>query len=283
MDELLSAHARAGSSLWGKEMNPQSSIPIVFAVAGFLILFDSRPAANQILRAEYGWQKADSIRKRLAELGKDGESHYENFRVAQMGLVSIFLLLLLALFFLSAISFSALLGFFICGSTSIIYLTERNLDQRVLRHRKAIENEFPAILEILMLAITAGESPAAAFRRVSSRSHGTFANKLKSLVREIERGTSLTMALDALSKDVHSEQVRRFVDAVVIATARGTSLTETFHHAVEDSRNSTRAQLITAAGKSEISMLIPVVFLILPISIVFALFPSISNLNLFTP
>jgi len=39
--------------------------------------------------------------------------------------------------------------------------------------------------------------------------------------------------------------------------------------------------IMNAAGKAEISMMIPVVFLILPISILFALWPSLTNLNLF--
>ena len=40
-----------------------------------------------------------------------------------------------------------------------------------------------------------------------------------------------------------------------------------------------RNQIMTAAGKAEISMMIPVVFLILPVSMLFALWPSLSNLN----
>jgi len=35
------------------------------------------------------------------------------------------------------------------------------------------------------------------------------------------------------------------------------------------------------AGKAEISLMIPIVFLILPISILFALFPSFEQLNSF--
>ena len=35
------------------------------------------------------------------------------------------------------------------------------------------------------------------------------------------------------------------------------------------------------AGKAETSMMVPVVFLILPISILFALWPSVTHLNLF--
>ena len=63
---------------------------------------------------------------------------------------------------------------------------------------------------------------------------------------------------------------------------RGTPLIETLSHAVAEARNIERANLLTAAGKAEISMMIPVVFLILPISILFALYPSLTSLSLFT-
>jgi len=43
---------------------------------------------------------------------------------------------------------------------------------------------------------------------------------------------------------------------------------------VEEVRNEERSQLLVAAGKAEIALMIPVVFLILPISVLFALWPS---------
>ena len=46
-------------------------------------------------------------------------------------------------------------------------------------------------------------------------------------------------------------------------------------------RPQVRNRVMGAAGKAEISMMIPVVFLILPISILFALWPSLTNLNMF--
>ena len=75
--------------------------------------------------------------------------------------------------------------------------------------------------------------------------------------------------------------IRRFVDAVITATLRGAPLIEVLsRHAVEAGGNQ-RNRVLSAAGKAEISMMIPVVFLILPISILFALWPSLANLNLF--
>lgn len=47
-----------------------------------------------------------------------------------------------------------------------------------------------------------------------------------------------------------------------------------------DARASGRRQLIERAGRKEILMLVPVVFLILPIVVVIALFPGLHGLNL---
>lgn len=262
-------------------MNPNLALPIAIALIAFFVLYESSDATQRIVEAEYSWQNGDSIRKRLREIGKAEEVDYQNFRIAQMSLVLTTLTILLAGLFFNLLSLQTFLALAVLGSTSIVLLSERQLSSRVKKLRRAIDSEFPAVIEILMLAITAGESPAAAFRRVSHRSAGVLSLKLKSLVSEVENGTSFAAALDLLSKEVHSEQVRRFADAVIIATSRGTSLAETFRHAVEDARSNQRAKLITAAGKAEISMLIPIVFLILPISIGFALFPSLMNLNLF--
>jgi tight adherence protein C len=84
-----------------------------------------------------------------------------------------------------------------------------------------------------------------------------------------------------LSRRLSSDAIRRFVDTLAISIARGSSLVETLSHSANESRNLERVRLLTAAGKSEISMMIPVVFLILPVSILFALYPSLANFNLF--
>jgi hypothetical protein len=48
-----------------------------------------------------------------------------------------------------------------------------------------------------------------------------------------------------------------------------------------EARQNQRNILMDKAGKAEISMMIPVVFLILPISVLFALWPSLTHLSLF--
>ena len=113
------------------------------------------------------------------------------------------------------------------------------------------------------------------------RASGLVSDEFKRVIAEIEDGKSLTAALDDLSKRLSSDAIRRFVDSFAISISRGSSLVETLGHSAYESRNQERVRLLAAAGKSEITMMIPVVFLILPVSILFALYPSLTNLNLF--
>ena len=60
----------------------------------------------------------------------------------------------------------------------------------------------------------------------------------------------------------------------MIAVERGSPLVDVVNRQVEEVRNEERSRLLEAAGKAEIALMIPVVFLILPISVLFALWPS---------
>ena len=45
-------------------------------------------------------------------------------------------------------------------------------------------------------------------------------------------------------------------------------------------RDNAKRELMETAGKKEIGMMAPVVFLILPLTVLFAMFPGLSLLNL---
>jgi tight adherence protein C len=84
-----------------------------------------------------------------------------------------------------------------------------------------------------------------------------------------------------MGRDINSPLVRKFVDSLVNAMVRGAPITDVLIRHAQEARDNQRNRILAAAGKAEISMMIPVVFLILPISILFALWPSLTNLNLF--
>ena len=69
--------------------------------------------------------------------------------------------------------------------------------------------------------------------------------------------------------------------AIVLGIERGSSLGPILISQVKDARLASKNLILQRAGKAEIALMIPIVFLILPISILFALFPSFEQLNSF--
>jgi tight adherence protein C len=52
------------------------------------------------------------------------------------------------------------------------------------------------------------------------------------------------------------------------------------HAQTADAREAGRRALIETGGRKEIAMMVPVVFLVLPLSVLFALFPGFYGLSL---
>lgn len=258
------------------------AIPVILSIIALFIADEKNEIFNRTIGKTVTARDRTKVRERLIELGKRSPEGYENFRIYQLTLVVIPITLLLSSAILGLISISSAL---LLGSLTIaatLLLSERGLSQRVMRKRSAIESEFPAIIELLTLAISAGESPSSAVKRISLRAHGYLSNHLRDVTQEVEAGGSFVHSLDRLGRNLHSPLVRRFVDSLAISISRGTPLVETLTHSVMESRNSERIKLLNASGKAEISMMIPVIFLILPISILFAMYPSIASLELFS-
>jgi tight adherence protein C len=136
------------------------------------------------------------------------------------------------------------------------------------------EAEFPAMVELIAVLIAAGEPPISSIQRVAERSTGVLAHEFMQVIKNVENGIGLTKSLELLTSRTKSDSVRRFADTLILALERGTSLSDVLARQVQEVRNEFHAKLLESAGKAEISLMIPVIFLILPISILFALWPS---------
>jgi len=70
------------------------------------------------------------------------------------------------------------------------------------------------------------------------------------------------------------------VDALVVALERGTPLADVLRSQADDIRGARRRTLLELAGRKDVLMLVPVVFLILPTVVLIALFPAAQALRL---
>ncbi len=151
--------------------------------------------------------------------------------------------------------------------------------QASLREQRMLA-EFPTIAELLALAVSAGEGATAALDRVCRLSRGELSDELGRCLADARAGANLPTALQGLADRSGLMSLARFVDGMVVAVERGTPLAEVLRAQAQDVREASRRAVMEAGGRKEVGMLVPVVFLILPVTVLFAIFPGIAMLRL---
>ena len=169
-----------------------------------------------------------------------------------------------------------------CGVTGVL-ACDRRLSSQVAAHEERMLVEFPTIAELLALSVAAGEGAVGALERVTTRSHGELARELGRALADARAGAPLVTALERVADRASLPELRRFVDGVAIAVERGTPLAEVLRAQAVDVREAGRRRLMEAGARKEIAMMLPVVFLLLPLTVVFALFPGFYGLSFTTP
>ena len=261
-------------------LRPASSSPTSAAAGIFGPVLGS--VADLVERVMGG---SSSVRRRLQRAGLDRT--VQDFRVEQAvwGLVGFGaaagLSLLRALGGVggvgSAVVFCAL-GF-VCG----VFLRDNRLSTQVKNRERQVLTEFPTIAELLALSVAAGESPVSALDRVVTRSHGALSEDLAHVLARIRTGEPVGPAFESLASSTGLPIVARFATGITVAMERGTPLADVLHAQAADVREAGRRLLIETAARKEIAMMAPVVFFVLPVTILFAFYPGVLGLRLTTP
>jgi tight adherence protein C len=173
----------------------------------------------------------------------------------------------------------------VCAATATlgILLRENRLTSAVKTRESRMLLEFPVVADLLALSVAAGEGPVAALGRVVASCRGELPSELGRVLAEARAGTPLTTALDRLAARSGLAIVARFVDGFSVALARGTPLADVLSAQAADVRDAGRRSLIEAGARKEVLMMVPVVFLILPVTLLFAFFPGVIGLRLLAP
>jgi tight adherence protein C len=161
----------------------------------------------------------------------------------------------------------------ICAVTGVL-ARDRWLSREVARREERMMAEFPTIAELLALAVAAGEGAIGALERVTRISRGELSRELARALADARSGASLVQALQGMATRTSLPPLARFVDGVAIAVERGTPLAEVLRAQAVDVREAGKRALLEAGGRKEIAMMVPVVFLVLPVTVLFALFPG---------
>jgi len=155
-----------------------------------------------------------------------------------------------------------------------LLLPERLLARRAAARLARIGEELPTVLDLLALALTAGEGVHDALRRVSRIGGGELARELARVVAEANAGAALPDALARCSAQLAQPALSRAIDQLLAGLERGAPLAQVLRAQAADVREDAKRRLLESAGAAEIKMLFPLVLLILPVTVLFALWPA---------
>lgn len=223
----------------------------------------------------------DSVRSRLGQAGSAIDT--TRFRARQLGW-GIAGLALGA----STVVIIALIGRFtvpvvllpVISSVAAVVLYDIVLSSRVKARRSRMTEELPTTLEFLALCLSAGEGFLDALRRVSSLGSGELTTEFRKVVLAVNTGSALADALSEMAARLELPGLTRATDQVIAALEHGAPLAGVLHAQANDAREDAKRVLIEQAGRKEILMLLPLVFLILPLSVLFAVYPGLFILRL---
>lgn len=261
-------------------------VPDELLPAGALPVVGTLPA-----RARSGWRRMPELLGRI--LGGDGtialrlsqagqEADVTAFRgrqllAALLGLLAgAALVVLLALG--SRLSAPVVILPFL-GAVGGALAVDAHLTARARARVQRLHDELPTTLEFLALCLSAGEGLFDSLRRVASVGSGELTREIQRVVLAVNTGEPLAQALTALSSRLESPAVARAIDQIVAALERGAPLAGVLQAQAHDAREDAKRVLIEQAGRKEIAMMLPLVFLILPLSVLFAVFPGLFLLQ----
>lgn len=156
----------------------------------------------------------------------------------------------------------------------------RWLTREIALRRERVRHELPVAMDLLTLAIMAGESVPAALGRVGGLLEGDVAAEFRRAYGSLRAGATVADAIGELAQRLPHASAARLADSLMTAIDRGAPLADTLRAQADDLRQARRRDLLEMGGRREIAMLVPVVFLILPTLVVFVLLPGLVSLDL---
>ncbi|MBL7499127.1 type II secretion system F family protein [Frankia sp. CNm7] len=224
------------------------------------------------------------LTRRLTQAG--GRTSVEEFRAGQViwaaagGLLGALVLVLRAVTGLGPPP-AVGVALIVAGVAGGVVAREWRLTRAIREREDRMLMEFPTVAELLALAVTAGESPVGALERVARLTHGELGHELRLALADARAGATLVQALEGIATRTTLASLARFVDGMAVAIERGTPLADVLRAQAVDVREAGRRQLLEAGGRKEIAMMVPVVFLVLPTTVIFAFYPALVSFTFF--
>lgn len=151
--------------------------------------------------------------------------------------------------------------------------------QHLLRPKKTnLRFTVPDVAGVMGLLLAAGLPVGVALSWLAPRTQGELGQILNELCENVELGADINQQLSVLSE--HQDAgLTELSEKLMLMIERGAGVSHQVFELAASLRHGLYRELLQKAGSNETKMLIPTIFLILPVTVLFALFPSLIVLQ----
>lgn len=135
------------------------------------------------------------------------------------------------------------------------------------------------VTRVLGLLLENGLPVIVAIRWLAPRLTGEWHYQFSTLVQNLDLGADLVDELSGLASRLPITEISELAQKLQVAIERGTPISHQVAALSDSMQQQVIRELIRKAGQNETKMLIPTIFLILPVTVLFAIFPSLLVLQ----
>lgn len=155
------------------------------------------------------------------------------------------------------------------------------IDRRARARREQMQNEFPDVLDLIVVCVSAGLGIDAAFARVGEevhQSHPLIAQQFERLALEVNAGRARSEALENMAERSGVDTIKSFVGLVVQSDSLGVSIVQALKSFSEEMRENRFLRAEEKAMRIPVLMTAPITACFLPVLIFSILLPPIIDM-----
>ena len=149
---------------------------------------------------------------------------------------------------------------------------------KLKKYKKTLvsDDEIAELADLLALSQVAGRGPIQAFSEVEDSLSINLGELVRGVLLKNASGISFEKSLIAMGEAANNEAMLQLARSFQTAIDRGTPLAENLRSYSHELRARRKEQILLSASKKEISMLVPIVFVVLPTVLVIAIYPALQ-------
>lgn len=163
---------------------------------------------------------------------------------------------------------------FMAGSRLSSWLVRKRMQKR----QADVQRALPTALDLVTVCMEAGLSFDSGIAKVVEKTRGTLADEFARILQEMQVGKARRDALRDMANRLNTRDVTSFVAAIAQADQMGISLGPVMRAQSDDVRLRRRQRAEESAMKAPVKMLFPLMFCILPSTILVVLGPGLVTM-----